>query len=160
MSSQGRHRKEGRERRADAGEKRPLESVSTRQRHIANMAGKYTQTPLTTLNHHLDLVWLHEAYSRVKRSSSPGVDGVTVEAYGNDLDAKLPDLLERVKSGRYRAPLVKRASHSGQYLNAARCLSGFGRSEQGYTEARESGMACLRGFAGHPYPENSALGCR
>ena len=38
MSSQGDHRKEGRDRRADAGETRPRQSVSTRQRRIANAA--------------------------------------------------------------------------------------------------------------------------
>lgn len=72
------------------------------------MAEKYAETPLTTLNHHLDLLWLHEAYRQVKKDSSPGVDGVTVEAYGRNLSANLADLLERAKSGRYHAPLVKR----------------------------------------------------
>lgn len=108
MSSKGDHRKEGSDRRADAGEKRPLESVSTRQRRIATMAAKYADSPLTTLSHHMDLLWMRQAYFRLKRDSAPGVDGRTVSDYGKDLDRNLLELLERAKSGRYRAPLVKR----------------------------------------------------
>ena len=109
MSSQEDHRKEGSDRRADAGEQRPRESVSTRQRRIAKMAGKYADSPLTTLSHHMDLLWMRQAYFRLKRDSAPGVDGQTVSDYGEDLDRNLLDLLERVRSGRYRAPCVKRA---------------------------------------------------
>lgn len=93
---------------ANAGEQPPRSSVSTRQQHIANMARKYVGSPITTLNHHLDLLWLHEAYRRVQRDSAPGIDGQTVADYGRQLEANLKDLLERVHSGRYRAPLVKR----------------------------------------------------
>jgi len=72
------------------------------------MAKKYAGSPLTTLSHHLDLLWMREAYGRVRRDSAPGVDGQTVAGYGDNLEANLRDLLERAKSGRYRAPLVKR----------------------------------------------------
>lgn len=108
MSSEGDHRGEIRADWRDAGEKRPLTSVSTRQQHIAEMARKHAGSPLTTLSHHLDMLWLREAYGRVRRDSAPGVDGQTVADYGKNLEANLQSLLERVKSGTYRAPLVKR----------------------------------------------------
>lgn len=108
MSSQGDSRREGSARRADAGEKRPLTSVSTRQRHIAQMAEKYADSPLTTLSHHMDVVWMREAYRQVRRDSAPGVDGQSVADYGENLEENLRSLLERAKSGRYRAPPVKR----------------------------------------------------
>lgn len=108
MSSEGDHRGETSVHWPDAGEKRPLTSVSARQQHIAEMARKYAGSPLTTLSHQLDLLWLREAYGRVRRDSAPGVDGQTVAGYGENLEANLRDLLERAKSGRYRAPLVKR----------------------------------------------------
>lgn len=73
------------------------------------MARKYAGKALTSLSYHLDEVWMREAYRRLKRSSAPGVDGQTVQMYGENLDANLPALLEQVKSGRYRAPYVKRA---------------------------------------------------
>lgn len=108
MSSEGEHRGETRADWRDAGEQRPLTSVSTRQQHIAEMARKHAGSPLTTLSHHLDMVWLREAYARVRRDSAPGVDGQTVADYGENLEANLQSLLERAKSGTYRAPLVKR----------------------------------------------------
>ena len=108
MSSEGDNRGEIRATWRDAGEKQPLTSVSTRQQHIAEMAKKYAGLPLTTLSHHIDLLWLREAYARVRRDSAPGVDGQTVAGYGENLDANLKSLLERTKNGRYRAPPVKR----------------------------------------------------
>lgn len=108
MSSEGDRRGEIGVHWPDEGEQRPLTSVSTRQQHIAETARKYAGSPLTTLSHHLDVLWMREAYGRVHRDSAPGVDGQTVAEYGENLEANLRDLLERAKSGRYRAPLVKR----------------------------------------------------
>jgi len=109
VSSEGEHhRGETRANWRDVGEKQPLTSVSTRQQHIAEMAKKYAGSPLTTLSHHLDLLWLREAYGRVRRDSAPGVDGQTVADYGENLEANLQSLLERAKQGTYRAPPVKR----------------------------------------------------
>jgi len=72
------------------------------------VAEKYTDSPLTTLGHHLDMLWMLEAFSRVKKDSAPGVDGVTFAEYAKNLDANLTALLELAKSGRYRTPPVKR----------------------------------------------------
>jgi RNA-directed DNA polymerase len=103
VSGEGDNRGESRADGPDAGEQRPLTSVSTRQQHIAEMARKYAGSPLTTLSHHLDMLWLREAYARVRRDSAPGVDGQTVAGYGENLEANLQSLLERAKSGTYRA---------------------------------------------------------
>jgi RNA-directed DNA polymerase len=92
----------------DAGEKPPRSSVSTGQQHIAAMAKKYASSPLTTLSHHLDMLWLREAYGRVRRDSAPGVDNQTVADYGENLAVNLQSLLERAHQGTYRAPPVKR----------------------------------------------------
>src|SRR3989304_9383610 len=72
------------------------------------MAKKYAGSPLTTLSHHLELLWLWEAYGEIRRDSAPGVDGQTVAVYGENLEANLRSLLERAKSGSYQAPRVKR----------------------------------------------------
>ena len=48
-------------------------SVLNRQRHIAHIAQKYTDSPLTTLAYHMDSLWMHEAFSRVKKKLRPGV---------------------------------------------------------------------------------------
>jgi len=62
----------------------------------------------TSLNHHLDLTWLREAYRLTRKDGAPGVDGQLAEEYAANLEENLQDLLERVKSGRYRAPPVRR----------------------------------------------------
>ena len=108
MSSQGDNRGEKRVCWRDAGEKQPLTSVSTRQQHIAETAKKYAGSPLTTLSHNLDQLWLREAFGRIRRDSAPGVDGQTVADYGENLVANLTSLEERAKSGTYRAPPAKR----------------------------------------------------
>lgn len=52
---------------------------------------------------------MHEAYRRVSRKAAPGVDGRTWSDYGENLGENLKDLLDRAKSGSYKAPPVKRA---------------------------------------------------
>jgi RNA-directed DNA polymerase len=89
-------------------ENRPLTSVRTRQEHIATIAKRHTDSPLTTLNHHLDMLWMYEAFSRVRKDCASGIDGITAEQYAHNLDANLADLLERIKSGRYRASPTRR----------------------------------------------------
>ena len=51
---------------------------------------------------------MREAYRRVRKDAAAGVDGVTAVQYEADLEANLTGLLERFKSGRYRAPAVRR----------------------------------------------------
>jgi group II intron reverse transcriptase/maturase len=86
-----------------------MESVSTRKRRIVLAAQKFREEPLIALNHHLDLNWMSEAYRRLRKDAAPGVDGQTVVAYGKNLAENLKDLLDRAKSGSYKAPPVKRA---------------------------------------------------
>jgi group II intron reverse transcriptase/maturase len=62
----------------------------------------------TSLNHHIDLWWLYEAFRRTRRDGAPGVDGQTAAAYEADLRGNLQSLLDRAKSGTYRAPPVRR----------------------------------------------------
>jgi len=62
----------------------------------------------TSLNHHLDLRWLHEAFLRTRRNGAPGVDGQTAADYEANLRDNLQALRDRAKSGSYRAPPVRR----------------------------------------------------
>ena len=63
---------------------------------------------LTTLAHHIDEEFLREAYRRTRKDGTPGVDRQTAEEYATELESNLPSLLDRFKSGTYRAPPVKR----------------------------------------------------
>lgn len=82
--------------------------VSTKQERIAEMARLNPTMGFTSLNHHLDLEWLRAAYHRTRKDGAVGVDGQTAAEYEANLDANLSSLLERIKSGRYRAPAVRR----------------------------------------------------
>ena len=50
-----------------------------------------------------------EAYRLTRKDGAPGIDGVTAADYEVNLEANLLALLDRIKSGRYRAPPVRRA---------------------------------------------------
>ena len=52
---------------------------------------------------------MKEAYRLTRKDGAPGIDGVTAADYATNLEANLLDLLDRIKSGRYKAPPVRRA---------------------------------------------------
>jgi retron-type reverse transcriptase len=63
---------------------------------------------LSSLHHVIDLEWMQEAYRLTRKDGAPGIDGVTAVDYAKNLEANLLDLLDRIKSGRYKAPPVRR----------------------------------------------------
>src|SRR4029450_6713650 len=52
---------------------------------------------------------LRAAYQDLKRSAAPGVDGVTWQQYGENLESNLQDLAARLKRGAYRAQPTRRS---------------------------------------------------
>ncbi len=84
------------------------EEVSTRQQQIAELASRRLGDGITSLNQHIDLAWMLEAWRQTRQDKAPGVDGQTAEEYEKDLENNLQELINRAKSGRYRAPAVKR----------------------------------------------------
>jgi group II intron reverse transcriptase/maturase len=85
-----------------------LETISPKLQRIAELARAMPQAALTTLAHAIDLDLLGEAYRRTRKDGAVGVDGQTAAAYAEHLEANLRALLERAKSGAYRAPPVRR----------------------------------------------------
>lgn len=86
-----------------------LEDVSTKLKRIAELARKLTGKPLLSLAHHIDIDWMREAYGRTRKDGAPGIDEITAEEYEKDLEGNLRKLIDRFKSGTYKAPPVKRA---------------------------------------------------
>jgi len=84
-------------------------SVLTKQQRIAQLAKQSPEMVFTSLTYHMDITWLEEAYRRTKKNGAAGVDGVTAKEYEANLQENLMGLLERAKSGRYKAPPVRRA---------------------------------------------------
>jgi group II intron reverse transcriptase/maturase len=64
---------------------------------------------MQSLSHHIDLEWLREAHRRTRKDGATGVDGQTAAEFAARLDEELTALLNEAKSGRYRAPPVRRA---------------------------------------------------
>jgi RNA-directed DNA polymerase len=84
------------------------EVISTRQEKLAELARIEPKLKLTMLAHPIDEAWMREAYRRTRKDGAAGVDGVRAAQYEADLEANRASLLERFKSGRYRAPAVRR----------------------------------------------------
>lgn len=84
------------------------QDVSTKLERIAKLAKDKPGVSLLTLAHHIDVNWLREAYRRTRKDGARGVDGQSAEQYAERLEANLQSLLERAKSGQYRAPPVRR----------------------------------------------------
>jgi group II intron reverse transcriptase/maturase len=81
-------------------------SALGRVRHAAR---EDKEARFTALMHHVDLDRLRAAYWAIRPAAAPGVDGVTWQAYGQDLEANLHDLHTRVHTGRYQAKPSRRA---------------------------------------------------
>jgi RNA-directed DNA polymerase len=75
---------------------------------IAGIAQERPGTALTALNQYLTVDLLWEAYRRTRKGGATGVDGQTASEYAENLEANLQSLLDRAKSGTYRAPPVRR----------------------------------------------------
>ena len=75
---------------------------------VRKAARKDREAKFTALLHHVDIDLLRESYYRLKRKAAPGVDGVTWEDYGRDLEPNLADLHGRVQRGGYRAKPSRR----------------------------------------------------
>lgn len=84
------------------------QKVCTKQQRIAEIARSKPHVALLTLSHYIDVEWLYEAYRRIRKDGAAGVDEVTAREYEEDLHNNLTVLLERFKSGSYKAPPVKR----------------------------------------------------
>jgi retron-type reverse transcriptase len=72
------------------------------------MAKRYPDRGLTSLNKYLDEDWLRAAFKQLRKDGATGVDGVSADEYGKKLDERLPDPVNRAKSGSYRAPAARR----------------------------------------------------
>lgn len=63
---------------------------------------------LLSLAHHIDVEALRRAFKRAKKNAAVGVDGVTKDQYGENLEENLRDLHQRLKSMRYRHQPIRR----------------------------------------------------
>jgi group II intron reverse transcriptase/maturase len=70
---------------------------------VRQRARQDRKAKFTALFHHVTVERLRDAYLSLKKRAAPGVDGVTWEQYGENLEANLLDLHARLHRGAYRA---------------------------------------------------------
>lgn len=75
---------------------------------IAEKARKDKGFKFNSLAHLINEESLSWCYGELKTDKAPGIDGVTVEKYGENLDENLRNLVERMKTKKYRPQPVKR----------------------------------------------------
>jgi group II intron reverse transcriptase/maturase len=82
--------------------------MSTKLNRIAELAKGDRERQFLSLAHLLTVELLCAAFRSLRRSASPGVDGVTYAEYERDASRNLPDLHDRLRSQRYRAQPLRR----------------------------------------------------
>lgn len=76
---------------------------------VREVATRKKEEKFATLWHHVyNVDRLRKAYKGLKRTSAPGMDGMTWQSYETDLEENLPDLSGRLKQGSYHAKPVQR----------------------------------------------------
>ena len=83
-------------------------TVSAKLAELVARARK--EVRLTNVVQYVDEELLRLAFRSLRKTAAPGVDGQSYEDYAAGLDENLWDLYRRLKSGRYRAPALRRVS--------------------------------------------------
>lgn len=84
------------------------ESGSSGLQRVREAARTDGKLKFTALLHHVTVDLLRQSYYSLKKQAAAGVDGVTWEEYGRELEARLTDLQARVHRGAYRAQPTRR----------------------------------------------------
>ena len=82
--------------------------MATKLTNIANRAKEDPKLRFTSLVHILDEDFLKQCYLELKRNKAPGIDGITVREYGEELEENIKDLVKRMKANQYRPQPVRR----------------------------------------------------
>ncbi len=82
--------------------------MSTKELQIAERAKKFKHEALTNLHQFIDEEMLKNSYRNLNKNSSPGVDGKYWHNYSLESSFRIPELLGEFKSGKYKAPAIRR----------------------------------------------------
>jgi len=80
----------------------------TKLKLITKRAKEDRQCKFNNLMHLLDLEGLKECFRMLKKNKAAGIDEVTAQEYGKELDKNLKGLIERMKRMSYRPQAVRR----------------------------------------------------
>jgi len=85
-----------------------LENMSPELLRVVERAKQEPEGRFHSLAHLIDVPALERAYRRMRNGAAVGVDGVTKEQFGQELEQNLQDLHERMKAKRYRHQPIRR----------------------------------------------------
>jgi group II intron reverse transcriptase/maturase len=85
-----------------------LGNMSPELLKVVERAQREPEGRFHSLAHLIDAPALERAYRRSRKDAAVGVDGVTKEQYGQELEANLQDLRARLKAKRYRHQPIRR----------------------------------------------------
>lgn len=83
--------------------------MKTKLERVAEKATSDHRVKFTSLAHLLSEEFLAETWQKLNKRGAAGVDRETIEEFQNNLQDRIMNLHERIKSGRYKAPPVRRA---------------------------------------------------
>jgi len=84
------------------------ESEPTGLERVREAAKKEKKQRFTALLHHVNTDLLRDSYRSLKKQAAPGADGETWQDYGEDLEARLAGLHDRIHRGAYHAQPSRR----------------------------------------------------
>ena len=83
-------------------------TLHTKLERIAEAAKRDPSCRFFSLMRHITVEFLKETLKLMKRSGASGVDGISLQLYEQDLEVKLLNLVDRVRTNTYFPPAVKR----------------------------------------------------
>ncbi len=102
-----------------------LGKMSPKLLKVVERAKREPEGRFHSLAHLIDVPALERAYRRSRKDAAVGVDGVTKEAYGQDLERNLRDLHERMKAK--RLSVTRAAINRSDVFISARIRGRLGR---------------------------------
>jgi retron-type reverse transcriptase len=111
-----------------------MKKMSTVELQIAERARKHKGEALHSLYPFIDATMLQESYEKLNKRSAKGVDGKTWQQYGLEFPERRDRLLEEFRTGRYKAPAIRRVyipkdKHSRRPLGIPKLLSYYMSSQ-------------------------------
>lgn len=82
--------------------------MKTQLNRVATKAKLDTKTVFTSLAHLLTPAFLKETWQMMNKRGAPGIDKETTTTFAKQLEARVQELHEQLKAGRYKAPPVRR----------------------------------------------------
>ena len=87
---------------------KPTDDMSLKLLKVADRAKRDPEGRILSLARLIDVAALRRAFGRIRKDAAVGVDGVSKEQYGSNLEGNLQGLYERLRTKRYRHQPIRR----------------------------------------------------